>query len=666
VSTDPKSKQGSQLPLSVGKHLGLRQPEPYAPRAAQIAKAVLNRRESFAPLWKPSRDNDPGVVLAYIFGDLAQEVGERIRELPEKARIEHLRVAGIGPRPATPAQALVVFEVTPTAQEPVVIPQGFRLGARPASGDQLVVFETERTLLAAPGKIAEVWEVRSTGIRALTPLNEAPETSFQPFGLRPRMGDALYLGLDGEGPPGATLTLGIGITRPLGAPIPASEGGVDPLPTPPGAELAWEILDGTRWLGVEPVRDETSQLGKSGVIELKLPDSFLPGHPPEVPVEGDLRWLRLRIVSGSFPEPPALDFVRLNAVFASAGQTVRDEVLTPVSDEEDRLRLAHTPIHDRSLMLEVDSGGGFQPWTEVDELSEYGAEDEVFVLDRQAGEVTFGDGLHGKALPRGFRHVRARTYRWGGGAAGAVKAEAIKSMLGSITFVSGVSNPRPSSGGDDGEPLSETARRGPELIRAHGRAVLPSDYELLALSVPGARVRRIHAMPGRHPQMRTALIPGVVGLLVVPPAESGPQSGPPTPDEQTLRAVARHVSRELAPAGVEIVAAAPVYHSVRIEAQVRLAAGADRGAVVTRLLEDLDGYLHPLKGGDEGTGWPFGGALRYDALVRRLLQDKEVVAVPRLSMVVDGRRVPLCQDREIGEHDLLWPEEHLILPLEER
>jgi hypothetical protein len=196
--------------------------------------------------------------------------------------------------------------------------------------------------------------------------------------------------------------------------------------------------------------------------------------------------------------------------------------------------------------------------------------------------------------------------------------------------------------------------------------VLPSDYELLALSVPGARVRRIHAMPGRHPQMRTALIPGVVGLLVVPPEESGPQSGPPTPDEQTLRAVASHVSRELAPAGVEIVAAAPVYHSVRIEAQVRLKAGADRGAAVTRLLEDLDGYLHPLKGGDEGTGWPFGGALRHDALVRRLLQDKEVVAVPRLGMVVDGRRVPLCQDREIGEHDLLWPEEHLILPLEER
>lgn len=666
MSTGPTSKKSPRIPLSSGEHLGRQRPEPYTPRAAQITQAVLERRESFAPLWKPMRDNDPGVVLAHLFGELAQEVGERIRALPEKAQVEHLRVAGIGPRPATPAQALVVFEVTPTAQEPVVIPQGFRLGARPASGDQLVVFETEWTLLAAPGRIAEVWEVRSEGIRALTQLNEAPETSFQPFGSRPRTGDALYLGMDGEGPPGATLTLGVGVTRPLGAPIPASEGGVDPVPSPPRAELAWEILDGTRWVGVEPVRDETARLGKSGIIELKLPDRFEPGRPPEVPVEQAHRWLRLRIVSGRFPEPPALDFVRLNAVFASAGQTVRDEVLTPVSGEEDRFQLAHTPIHPGSLVLEVDSGRGFEPWTEVEDLSQYGPEEEVFVLDRQSGEVSFGDGFHGKALPRGFRHVRARKYRWGGGAEGAVKADTIKSLLGSITFVSGVTNPRPSSGGDDGEPLSETARRGPELIRAHGRAVLPSDYELLALRAPGARVRRVHAMPGRHPQMRTALIPGVVGLLVVPPEENGPRGGPPTPDEQTLRAVAQHVSRKLAPAGVEIVAGAPVYHSVRIEAQVRLSVWADQGAVITQLLEDIDGYLHPLKGGDEGTGWPFGGALRYDALVRRLLQDEEVLAVPRLTLIVDGRRVPSCQDREIGEHDLLWPEEHLVLPVEER
>jgi hypothetical protein len=40
------------------------------------------------------------------------------------------------------------------------------------------------------------------------------------------------------------------------------------------------------------------------------------------------------------------------------------------------------------------------------------------------------------------------------------------------------------------------------------------------------------------------------------------------------------------------------------------------------------------------------------------------VAVPRLSLIVDGRRVPPCEDRAIGPDDLLWPAGHLVIPAE--
>jgi len=151
---------------------------------------------------------------------------------------------------------------------------------------------------------------------------------------------------------------------------------------------------------------------------------------------------------------------------------------------------------------------------------------------------------------------------------------------------------------------------------------------------------------------------------VVPPEEEG-RDGPPMPDEQTLRNVARHVAAALAPAGVEIVAGAPVYHPVRIEAQVRIDRGLDQGAVVARQLEALRAYLHPLTGGDDETGWPFGWTLRYDALLRVLMASGEIIAVPRLSMIVDGRRVAPCGDREIGEDDLLWPAGALLFPVED-
>ncbi len=651
------------LILRPGRRFTLLQPEAYALRPDDISKAVASRRSAFTPSWSSTRQDDPGLVFIKLFGYLAGEVADRVRAMPEKALVEHLRIAGIDPLPATPAQAMVIFEVAATAPEPVLVPAGFQLGARPTGGGELVVFETDRALLGVPGKIAEAGAVRGSGMNDLKALNDSA-TPFQPFGARPRVGDALLLGLEGPVAPGAGLALGIGVTQPPGSPAPQSEGAVYPVPTGPRAVLSWEVLDGSRWVPVQPIRDETSQLERSGVIELKLPERFRPGRPPEAR-QGALRyWLRVRIVSSAFSGPPSLDFVRLNAVMAHAGRTVRDEVLEQVPGSDGRrLRLSQKPVLPGTLELEVDEGGGFQPWKEVEDLHSASSDDAVYKLERESGEVVFGDGINGRQLPPGFRNVRALSYRWGGGSAGAVKAEAIQTLLGSVSSVTGVTNPRPAAGGDDSEALKATVRRGPELIRARARTILPADYELLALRAPGARVRRVHVMPGRHPGMPSALVAGVVGLLVVPPEEEK-RSGPPMPDEQTLRNVARHVSAELAPAGVEIVAAAPVYHSVRIEAQVRIRSELDQGKVVSDLLEAVRRYLHPLTGGEDNSGWPFGGTLRYDALLRLLVKSGDVLAVPRLAVIVDGRRVPPCKDREIGEHDLLWSVGTLIFPVE--
>jgi predicted phage baseplate assembly protein len=651
--------------LRTGEHFGLSEPTVYGPGATDISAALRRGVEAFTPEWRPAAV-DPGDVLVQLFGEMADLAAGSVRGLPERARVELLRVAGIDALPATPAQAMVVFDVSPTAPESVLVPAGFQLGARPATEGDLVVFETDRPLRAAPGKISEVGSVRGSAFRNLTAQNADPSLSFSPFGIRPRLGDALLLGIDGDSPPTGAIAVGIGVTRPPGAAAPISEGGLYPVPVAPPVQLSWDALDGARWITLELVRDETWQLSRTGVVELGLPDLFRPGRPPQSPQGPARRWLRVRIVAGQCAAPPELDFVRINAVPVSAGRTLYDEVLEPVPGSRGRkFRLSKGPLLEESLILDVDDGSGFRKWERVQDLSSQGPGRAVFTLDAAAAEVTFGDGVHGHAVPEGLRQVRARSYRRGATGEAVVKAEAIKSLLGSVASVTGVVNPRPAGGGDPQEDLRATVRRGPDLIRAHWRSVLPSDYELLALRCPGARVRRVHAMPGRHPSMPSTLIPGVVGLLIVPPLEEGVTVGPPLPDALTLGSVARHVSAKLAPAGVEIVAGAPVYHAVRIEAQVRLRQGIDQGTAVALLLAELDAYLSPLTGGAETAGWPFGGTLAYEALLRRLLGLENVLAVPRLSMIVDGRRVPPCQDREIGEHDLLWPSAHLVIPVQE-
>ena len=90
-------------------------------------------------------------------------------------------------------------------------------------------------------------------------------------------------------------------------------------------------------------------------------------------------------------------------------------------------------------------------------------------------------------------------------------------------------------------------------------------------------------------------------------------------------------------------------------------------AAVRRVVEALDGYLHPISGGEDGEGWPFGGPLRYVPLVQRVLGASDAVrAVARLDFVVDGVRVPPCSDYTLSPNSLIWPEGHEVIAEQER
>jgi predicted phage baseplate assembly protein len=642
---------------------------------------VARRIRSFTPEWTNQRPGDPGVALTRAFSEQMELVLSRIDRLPEKALVEFLRAAGIDTLPATPAAALLAFTVSPGALESVLIPAGFQVGAPPATGDgDLVVFETTRGLFAAPATLDELYVQEGTVIRRIAIPSGADAPPFEPFGRRAEAGRALYLGLATENPDAKIanrLTLGIAVASAPGAPPPVPAGGVAPLPVPLPPLLRWELLDGALWKPLEVALDETGGLVRSGVIELDLPRSWRAGVWPPA---GDarLRWLRLRILYGRYSQPPSLRMILPNVAPAIAARTIRDEALEAVPGSDLRqFRIAQTPVLPDSLIVEVDESAGPAPlpsveegtlsspgavrWTAVASLADAGPEDRVYVLDPASGVLQFGDGVKGAAVPDGFRNVRAVVYRVGGGSGGAVDADTITTQLSSAPSVTGVTNPLPASGGMDAESVAVTRRRGPQEIRARNRAVAVTDYALMARRAPGAQVVRAHAVSGFHPAYPGLPIPGVVGIYVVPPDRD---EGPPTPDEGTLRAVARYLSQNVAPAGVEVVAGAPFYHKVRAEIGVVIDPAADPGETVRRLVAALDTYLHPIEGGEDGEGWPFGGALRYSPLLRRLVTGVDGVrAITRLTLVVDGARLAACTDFQPRPHALLWPTPHEVVPV---
>jgi predicted phage baseplate assembly protein len=640
---------------------------------AAIAGEVEQRIPSYTSDWTSRRPGDAGVALLGLFAVECEPVLRRVNRLPEKLLGELVGAAGVRPLPATAAETILAFTVNAAARRSVPVPEGAQATAAPASGTgDRVMFETVAALDAAPVEIAEL-RVDDAGINGELPLPEDGR-SILPFGRRARAGQAFWIGLDGDVAPGPSLSLGMFVAGAGDAPPPAAAGGVVPLPITPPPLLRWEVLDGPRFAPAEVEEDGTGSFLRSGVVRLRLPRTWAPARPLLLGDGDARRWLRVRIVFGEFETPPRLTGLVCNAVRAAAVRTIRGEVLeplgTPSAEGRRTFRLSQTPVLRGTVELDVDEGlqtagePGVHRWHEVDDLSEAGAEDRVFVLDPASGELTFGDGVRGARVPQGFRNVVARAYRIGGGSAGAVDAGAVTTLVTSVPSLSGVTNPVRASGGIDAEPASALLARGPQEMRARGRAVTTADYEVLARRAPGADVARAHAVAGLHPAHPGRPVPGVVGVFVIPGRRG---DGPPLPDEGTLQATARFLSEEVAPAGVDVVVAAPTFHRVRVEAYVIADRAADPAALARRIAEALDAYLDPLRGGDGGRGWPFGGPVRYTPLVQRVLSaDPQVRAVPRLAFVFDGMRVLPCADRAIAPHALVWPEGHEVAVERER
>lgn len=654
-------------------------PELLDATSAAFRASVQGRINSFTPDWTNLRADDAGVALTFLLGEMFQPVLQRVNRLPEKLLIEDLQIAGIALSPASAARSVLQLQVTSTVPGPVAVPAGFQVATAAASGDGRVIFETERSVVATPGRLAEAHvQFRRVSTRADAGALAEGTASLRAFGDRPVPGAALWLGLDTPVRPSPSLSLQLLLAEVAGRPPSVSRGGVSPPPSLPPSVLRWDVLASTaagpRLAPAEVVLDETEGLKQSGIVELGLPDGWEPATPPGIRSRQPLRWLRIQLVHGGYLRAPALAAVRLNAVSAIAARTIFGEVLEPVGgggEEPVQMRISQIPVLPGSLVIEVDetatdvfglaATSGPQRWQEVASLAGAGPDRRVFTVNYATGIVTFGDGVNGARVPAGFRNVRAVRYQAGGGPAGAIKAGTRLSAVTAVPFVTGAVSPDAASGGADTEPVDAALRRGPYQIRSRGRAVTVADYALLAPQAEGAEIARAHAAAGFHPDIPGAAAPGLVGVLVVPVRH---EAGPPQPTQGELDAVARHLVSNVAPAGVQIVVGAPRYEQVRVEGRLVASPDADLGAVVRAAIAAVDSYLDPVTGGEDRQGWPFGAPVRHAALLRWLLSTVSGLrAVPLLNLVVDGRRLPPCADHAIAPHGLPFPAIHELVPI---
>jgi predicted phage baseplate assembly protein len=624
------------------------------------AKRMVQRR---CPEWTDHNVSDPGVTLIETFAYMTDLLLYRLNRVPDRNYVHFLEMIGVRLFPPTAARAPVTFWLSAPQELDVLVPEGTIVSTRRVErGDEPVSFTTVEDLNIVAAVLQNIVSIDHAGMdRDHTKrIGVAP---FYAFTAQPVANDTLLIGMS-EAVPSCAVLLRFDCSI---------EGvGVDPTDPP----LVWEAWSGEDWQRCEVDRDGTGGLNRPGDVVIHVPRS----HSVSVIQEVRAGWLRVRLIDPKENQPsysasPSINalqaFVIGGTVEAENARAVQHEIIG-VSDgvAGQVFDLEYKPVvpSRKPVVLQVGGEQGWQEWTEVENFADSGPEDRHFVLDRVMGQVVLGPAVRlregglqhfGQVPPKGAA-LRVIEYHSGGGRRGNVARHAISTLRSSIPFVTNVENRHPASGGVDGEEVGDAKVRGPITLRTLGRAVTPEDYEELSRQA-SPEIARVRCVPASSPEEA-----GVVRVLVVPAVEGEEwrlKFQELVPNEKTLRRIAEFLEARRT-IGARVVVEPPAYQGVTVVAKIRAEAGVDSNRLEEVAATALYHFLHPIEGGAEGKGWPFGRAVHVGEVYACLQRVKgvELVESARLYAAdpITGERSQALQRVEIGNNTLVFSFEHQI------
>jgi predicted phage baseplate assembly protein len=562
---------------------------------------------TYCPEWTNHNLSDPGVALIELFAWMSEMILFRLNQVPDRLYTKFLDLVGIDPFPAAAARADLTFWLSEVLDEVISVPAGTQVGTLSQHGESPILFSTLEPLEISQPELVAAHTSRAGEeervIDAWESLRYDRETvPCFPSTPAPLPGDALYLGFEGP-------LAGNAVRLQVQATI---EGiGVDPRRPP----LGWEVWSGENWVRCTVHEDSTGGLNRDGTIVLLVPLA----HAPLTLGNRRAHWLRAKLLHPDVGQPTYRTSPRIRSVaVASLGGTVPAEHAQIADTEvvgrsdgspDQWFTVRYTPVLPRlpGETVRIVTDQGADEWEEVVDFTHSGPDDKHFTWDAASGTIRFGPRIrypdggtrqHG-AVPPTDAQVAVSGYRYGGGAAGNVGAGTLTALQTTIPYVGRVSNLAPAVGGVDAETVDNAKLRGPMTLRTGQRAVTAEDHERLTLEA-SPNVARARCLPPTSAG-------GPVRILVVPKVEK-------TPDMLRLddfalttdlvSTVGQHLDRRRV-IGTSIEIGTPYYQGVTVAALVKALPGRPTTLVRQRAIDALYGFVNPVTGGAEGTGWPF-------------------------------------------------------------
>ena len=655
-----------------------------------LVNEARRRIPIYCPEWTDHNLSDPGITLIELFSWMTELMIYRLNRVPDKNYVKFLELLGINLKPANPAATNITFMLTAPRSADLTIPAGTEVATVRTETEEAIVFTTDIDLTIRPASL-EYFLVSSDGSRyddrrpmlleweemlagGQPPTAAVQRMTFPLFQAVPRPGNSFYLGFSTD-VRDTVLSVSLDCVEAAGT-------GINPSNPP----LLWEYWDAVRmdWAPFERRRDADAWLQADGTRGLNTRGQVIlhvPGAAGRRSVDSrDGYWIRCTITESSewqgvYDASPQLRQAGTESiggtVVASNSVRVTGEILGSSSGKPGQtFQVARLPLlplaTGETVEVESEDNAGWEPWQQVPDFSQSSFSDKHFACDPATGEILFGPSLRSPsgeevrygAVPFSGSQVRVNSYRQGGGPQGNVGRDTLIVLKSSIPYVDSVTNRQQAVGGVDPEDVANTRIRGPHILRTRDRAVTEEDFEFLAREVSPlvARAKCIaegEVLPEEAPR------PGVVQVLVVPAiAASGRRV---TPDDlrangDLLRQVQEYLDERRLLSTV-LVVSEPEYAWASVEADVKIRRDANVEDSRLAIEDKLYGYIHPIHGGADGRGWPFGRGLFVSELF------SQIQSVADVEYVSDVRMFPVNPDTgERGERrDTILLQPHALL-----
>lgn len=399
--------------------------------------------------------------------------------------------------------------------------------------------------------------------------------------------------------------------------------------------IDWEyltIIKGCKSWCRLPVKGEACNLTRSGTIKFIIPADLQP-----VPCFGqELYWIRAVDRNQVFSTDSTgskleIRSIHPNTVWAEQAESVTGELVqVDESIKPLQFKLSRYPVVTEDVWIDeyarlseaerisIRNSGQYEirevcgqdgqtthfwiKWQNCRDLLDSGTQDRHYQIDRNSGEVVFGNGQNGALPPAGPGCIMV-DYRTGGGVRGNVAASAIK-LQSSVAYVDHTVNPVAAGEGADSETTDNALIRGTQILKHRERAVAPWDYECLAREASRLVVRS-KCIPDYSGTGSDYNQSGYVTVLIVPDS----QDPCPTPGFQLLATVQDYLEQRsccVITSSSHLKVRGPAYYKVTVTATLATEYYDQAAALEGQARQKLAGFLHPLTGGENSDGWAFG------------------------------------------------------------